>query len=122
MFTKNKIRNWLYPVLLPVLFQGCAHVLDDCEMNACGSCGVLEHTPGDGCTNGIWACDSSGNIECQEVEKNPCGGTENLELYGKECGNCGKYQCDGTDALKCEDPGKNACGSCGALAHAPGDG
>ena len=128
MLTKKISKLALGLSLISMLTIGCSddgsNESQECEKNACGSCGVLPHTPGDGCTNGIWTCDDNGGVVCKEnqvTEDNPCGGKSKLDLYGKECGACGIYKCDGTDTLKCEDSGKNVCGGCGALEHNPGD-
>ena len=112
-------------ILLSMFCIGCAEATTtqpECETNACGSCGALNHAPNDVCEGGTWQCNSKGNIECVPTPStNPCGGTTRLDLHGTDCGDCGTYQCDGLDALKCDDPGKNACGACDTLEYAPGD-
>lgn len=120
MFTKKIILLGIYLVIIPMISQGCAVAVDDCEQNACGSCGKLEHTPGDGCDGGIWTCESSGDIVCQPTEtpsneENACGGITKLEhTPGDGCKN-GIWTCDGSDKVFCKEVKKNPCGGTGKL-------
>ena len=74
MYTKNILKLAFGLVLISISCLGCVENVPGCKINACGSCGDLPHTPGDGCDGGTWVCDaSSGGVVCQQSSA-PCEG------------------------------------------------
>lgn len=94
---------------------------DDClncpNPNTCGGCGSLPNEPGDSCgTCGIYVCDGTDAVTCDDPGLNACNGCAVLTATPDDpCGDCGVYACDGTEAVICDDPGLNGCGGCTVL-------
>ena len=91
---------------------------DGCETDlsapeTCGTCAILEGTPGEACGDcgdGVWTCDDAGGVECVGASdggtRNACGGCRPLLIEpGVACGACGTgaFECLGPEATICID-------------------
>ena len=106
---------------------------DECEKNACGECGQLEHEVGEPCGPcgaDVYICSQRfvGDTECSgatlTVDCNEACDGDGGDL-GEPCGACGlgEWACSPAGKRVCTGIalGMNACGGCQALEHEPGE-